>query len=104
MSSCHTDQGCSEWLDILFISDDANFRMKRLNVSSLLRDPCLNKGFSYFVEEEAFACHLAHHEESMPEEGNTCNNHDAIKLVTMHGGKEMATSGIGGVVCAHHEF
>ena len=40
----------------------------------------------------------------MPEEANTCNNHDVIKLVTMRGGKGMATSGIGGVVCAHHEF
>ncbi|PBK64390.1 hypothetical protein ARMSODRAFT_842607, partial [Armillaria solidipes] len=93
-----------EWLDVLFVSDDANFRMKRLNVSSPLRDPCLNKGFSYFVEEEAFARHLARHEESMPEEANTCNNHDAIKLATMRGGKGMATSGIGGVVCARHEF
>ncbi|KAK0505439.1 hypothetical protein EDD18DRAFT_1344252 [Armillaria luteobubalina] len=92
-----------EWVDVLFICGDANFRLSRFNVSSILRDPRLNKGYSYFVEEEEFTKHLALHEGSMPEEANTCNNHDAIKLATMRGGKGMATSGIGGAICARHE-
>ncbi|KAK0474993.1 hypothetical protein EDD18DRAFT_1367412 [Armillaria luteobubalina] len=69
-----------EWVDVLFICRDANFRLSRFNVSSILRDPRLNKGYSYFVEEEEFAKHLALHEGSMPEEANTwgaiCARHE----------------------------
>ncbi len=42
-------------------------------------------------------------EEKITEEKNTCNDHDAIKLATMRGGKGMSVSGVGAVVCSRHE-
>ncbi|KAK0221659.1 hypothetical protein IW262DRAFT_1271163 [Armillaria fumosa] len=88
---------------LLLVQPEFTIQSSLFNVSSILQDPHLNKGHLYFVEEEEFAKHLALHEGSMPEEANTCNNHDAIKLATMHGGKGMAISSIGEAICACHE-
>lgn len=46
------------FLDTLFIAIDANFRLKRKNVSSHESNPGLSKGFSYFVEETTYRDHL----------------------------------------------
>lgn len=43
-----------------FIALDANFRLKRKNVSSQTADPGLSKGWAYFVEETAYKNHLEH--------------------------------------------
>ncbi|KAG1892934.1 uncharacterized protein F5891DRAFT_986314 [Suillus fuscotomentosus] len=40
---------------------DANFRLKRRDISSDEADPSLSKGWSYFVEEEKFKSHLKEH-------------------------------------------
>ncbi|KAK0484196.1 hypothetical protein EDD18DRAFT_1311906 [Armillaria luteobubalina] len=77
------------WLDRLFVSVDANFRLKRFNISSDHCDPRLNKGYSYFIDSEIV--------------NSTCNDHDAVKLTTMCGGKGMSVSRVGAVVCSHHE-
>ncbi|PBK84926.1 hypothetical protein ARMGADRAFT_1036848 [Armillaria gallica] len=84
-------------------AEDANFRLVRLDVSSDLCDPGLNHGFAYFVEESAFQSHLAQFHDKLPAETNTCNNHDAIKLASLHG-KGTAASGVGAVVCARHDM
>ena len=44
---------CS-WIYRLFIGIDANFRMRRKDVSSDTRDPGLNRGFAYFVEDGVY--------------------------------------------------
>jgi hypothetical protein len=42
----------------LFLALDANFRLKRKNISSQTVDPGLSKGWAYFVEETAYKAHL----------------------------------------------
>ncbi|KAK0214509.1 hypothetical protein IW262DRAFT_1450145 [Armillaria fumosa] len=91
------------WLDHLFISVDANFRLKRFNVSSDCCDPHLNKGYSYFIDSEIINAHMEKFEDKIVEKKSTCNDHDAVKLATMCGGKGMSVSGVGAVVCSHHE-
>ncbi|KAK0500977.1 hypothetical protein EDD18DRAFT_1101946 [Armillaria luteobubalina] len=93
----------SIWLDRLFVSVDANFRLKRFNISSDRRDPRLNKGYSYFIDSEIVNAHMEKFKDKIAEEKSTCNDHDAVKLTTMHGGKGMSVSGVGAVVCSHHE-
>ncbi|KAK0477519.1 hypothetical protein EDD18DRAFT_1114666 [Armillaria luteobubalina] len=91
------------WLDRLFVSVDANFRLKRFNVSSDRRDPRLNKGYSYFIDSEIVNVHMKKFEDKIVEEKSTCNDHDTVKLATMCGGKGMSVSGVGAVVCSRHE-
>lgn len=45
---------CLSFLHSLFIGLDANFRLKRRNISSSAADPSLSKGWSYFVDEDDF--------------------------------------------------
>ncbi|KAK0499303.1 hypothetical protein EDD18DRAFT_1460281 [Armillaria luteobubalina] len=98
-----TRQGEKAYLDHLFIAVDANFRLKRNNVSSDEQDPGLNAGYAYFVENQAFKNYLQKYSDLLPEETNTCNNHDAIKLAQLCG-KGTAVSGVGAVVCAQHDM
>lgn len=46
------------FLDALFLSLDACFRLKRRNISSHAADPGLSLGFSYFVEETKLVGYL----------------------------------------------
>jgi len=49
------------WIYGLFLAIDANFRLKRKKVSSEERNPSLNKGWAFFVEEGEYKEHLAKH-------------------------------------------
>lgn len=49
------------YLHTLFVSLDANFWMRRKNVSSDKADPGLSKGWSYFVEESGYKAHIQRH-------------------------------------------
>ena len=49
------------WIYGLFLGIDANFRLKRKKVSSEERNPSLNKGWAFFVEEEEYKEHLVKH-------------------------------------------
>jgi hypothetical protein len=49
------------FLYALFVGIDANFKLKRKKVSSEERDPSLNEGWAYFVEEGPYKAHLAKH-------------------------------------------
>ncbi|KAF8869326.1 hypothetical protein BD779DRAFT_1614547 [Infundibulicybe gibba] len=91
------------WLYTLFVGIDANFRLKRLNISSNERDPGLNKGYSYIVEETQFKEFLKQYDHT-PQEPSTCNNHDAIKSASMRGGRGIASSGIGTIECSRHDM
>lgn len=78
--------------------------MKRLNVSNDLRDPGLNRGYAYLVDEEKFTSYLKQYESRVPNETSKCNNHDAIKSASMRGGKGTAASGVGTVECSRHDM
>jgi hypothetical protein len=53
------------WLYSLFLGLDANFRLKRKDVSSDKRDSSLSVGWSYFVPSEAYKAHLAMHKDEI---------------------------------------
>lgn len=58
MISCKVLMLVSRWLYALIVGIDANFRLKRKNVSSDSKDPGLCPGWAYFVEEKAYKAHL----------------------------------------------
>ncbi|KAF8900966.1 hypothetical protein CPB85DRAFT_1228097 [Mucidula mucida] len=92
------------WLYRLFLAIDANFRLKRLTVSSRERDPALNNGNAYFVEETRFAAFLKTYEKRVADETSSCNKHDALELANIRGGKGTDSSGVGAVVCSRHDM
>lgn len=53
------------FLHALFLAIDANFRLKRKNISSQCIDPGLSQGFAYFVEETAYKEHLAKYKDEV---------------------------------------
>lgn len=48
----------NRFLNSLFVSIDANFRLKRKKISTDEIDPGLGHGIAYMVEETAFKHHL----------------------------------------------
>lgn len=93
------------WIYTLFLAIDANFRLKRLAVSTDVRDPGLNHGYAYVVEEEKFKQYLKDYEDRVPAEPDTtCNHYDAIKSANSRGGKGLASSGAGTVDCSRHDM
>jgi hypothetical protein len=92
------------WLNMLFLAIDANFRLKRLNVSDNIRDPGLNHGYAYLVDEEKFKNYLAKYEDQVPNDVSKCNNHDAIKSASMRGGEGTAATGVGTIECSRHDM
>jgi len=106
------------YLHRLFLAIDANFRLKRKNVSSHEADPGLSNGWSYFVGEsdykdflQAFGnlavqpvrfCELNH--SSHPHfflQRSTCSNHNAVNAERSM--KGLAATGVGAVDCARHD-
>lgn len=83
---------------------DANFRLKRLAVSTAERDPGLNHGYAYFVEDTRFRNYISEFDSRIPDDVSNCNNHDALKLASMRGGKGLAASGIAAVDCSRHDM
>lgn len=47
------------WLYVLFLGIDANFCLKRKNVSNDAADPDLNQGCAYLVEEKEYKKYLS---------------------------------------------
>ncbi|KAF8170553.1 hypothetical protein BJ912DRAFT_933216 [Pholiota molesta] len=92
-----------QFLDTLFISIDANFRLKRKNVSSHDSDPGLSKGYSYFVEETRYREHLKNYI-SEKEPKSSCSRHDAVNLSETKPGQGHAVTGVGAVVCSRHDM
>ncbi|KIL55458.1 hypothetical protein M378DRAFT_90872, partial [Amanita muscaria Koide BX008] len=92
------------WLHALFVGIDANFRLKRLNVSNSMQDPSLNHGYAYLVDENKFNAYLKEFGERIPDDVSRCNNHDAIKSASMRGGKGTAATGVGTIECSRHDM
>ncbi|CAA7257476.1 unnamed protein product [Cyclocybe aegerita] len=93
-----------QWLYSLFVGIDANFRLKRMNVSSDERDPGLNHGYAYMVENTKYEAYLREYGKAIQEEKSNCHNHDAIKSANIHGGRGTAASGLGTVECSRHDM
>ncbi|KAF8871980.1 hypothetical protein BD779DRAFT_1453348 [Infundibulicybe gibba] len=90
------------YLHSRFLAIDANFRLRRKDVSSDAVDPSLSKGLSYFVEELEYKKYLA--SSSTAPEPSTCSRHDAVNLASSKRNGGVAATGVGAVVCARHDF
>ncbi|KAG2051169.1 hypothetical protein BDR06DRAFT_983690 [Suillus hirtellus] len=67
------------WLYATFVTIDANFHLRRHNVSTDDADPSLSKGWSYFVEEADYKSYLAEHL-GEAQEKSTCSSHNAVNM------------------------
>ena len=94
----------SRWIYSLFVGLDANFCLKRMNVSNQHRDPGLNHGYAYVVEDSCFWQYLCDYSDRVPDDKSTCNNHDAIKLANMRGSHGTDASGVGSTDCIRHDM
>ncbi|KAK0460313.1 hypothetical protein IW261DRAFT_1587084 [Armillaria novae-zelandiae] len=93
----HVDpDGSNTWEDTLYVGMDANFRLERFNVSSEDKDPGLSKGLAYFADTEMFCKHLKDFDNQIIQPLSSCSNHEAAK--------DLAASGVGDMVCTHHEL
>jgi hypothetical protein len=86
------------------VAIDANFRLKRLNVSNHQRDPGLNHGYAYVVEETRFKDYLSKFDTRVGQEKSLCVDHDAIKAASKRGGEGMASNGTGTAECGRHDM
>ncbi|KAJ3543012.1 hypothetical protein NMY22_g3295 [Coprinellus aureogranulatus] len=93
----------TRYLHALNIGLDANFRLKRKDVSNNVADPGLSRGYSYFVEDTAFRSALAPHKDDKEEKSN-CSRHDAVNLADIRPGHGYAASGVGTVECTRHNM
>ncbi|KAJ7662673.1 hypothetical protein DFH06DRAFT_1325031 [Mycena polygramma] len=90
------------FLYALFLAIDANFRLKRKDVSSEEADPGLGSGWSFFCQVEAYMSHLADNWDN-EQERSTCVAHDAVDKPDREA-RGTASSGIGAVDCARHNM
>ncbi|KAG1857808.1 hypothetical protein F4604DRAFT_1685104 [Suillus subluteus] len=91
------------WLYAVFLAIDANFRLKRQNVSSDQADPSLSKGWAYFIKEKDYKAFLAKHLNDAQEK-STCSSHNTVNMVDTKQSQGLAATGIGTVDCACHNF
>ncbi|RXW17407.1 hypothetical protein EST38_g8431 [Candolleomyces aberdarensis] len=93
----------TSYIHALNISVDANFRLKRKDVSNDQADPGLSRGFSYFVEHEDFKQFLDNRKDEV-EPKSTCSRHDAVNLADTRPGQGFASTGVATVECARHNM
>ena len=105
-------------IDALFVTLDANFRLRRRVVLNYEIDPSLSQGWGYFVEDTAFKAYLHDHKGDTQEvhsyfqwiylrilnlmQKSTCSNHNAVNMADMKMKKGCDATGVGMVVCARH--
>ncbi|KAJ7044257.1 hypothetical protein C8F04DRAFT_1250200 [Mycena alexandri] len=90
------------FLYALFLAIDANFRLKRKDVSSEENDPGLGDGWSFFVPVKPYMKHLDAHWDQK-QERSTCVAHDAVDKPDRES-LGTVSSGIGTVDCARHNM
>ncbi|KAJ6449875.1 hypothetical protein C8R45DRAFT_1057259 [Mycena sanguinolenta] len=90
------------FLYALFVAIDANFRMKRKQVSSEEADPGLNDGAAFFSEVKTYMEHVHEHWD-FEQEKSRCVSHDAVNQPDREA-RGTASSGIGTVDCARHNM
>ncbi|KAJ7262597.1 hypothetical protein C8J57DRAFT_1719453 [Mycena rebaudengoi] len=90
------------FLYALFLAMDANFRLKRKDVSSEEKDPGLGPGWAFFCEVKEYMEHVKQHWDE-PQDRSTCVAHDAVDKPDREA-RGTASSGIGAVDCARHDM
>ncbi|KAF8054677.1 hypothetical protein FPV67DRAFT_1568861 [Lyophyllum atratum] len=92
---------CHAWLYRLFLGIDANFRLKRKQVSNSIVDPALGDGMSYFVQKDEYIRFLNTYGTLIIQEPSTCANHKAVDAE--RSAKGLAATGVGTIDCARHD-
>ncbi|KAJ7836845.1 hypothetical protein B0H13DRAFT_1651891 [Mycena leptocephala] len=90
------------FLYALFLALNANFRLKRKDVSSEEKDPGLGTGLAFFGDVKEYMEHLDKHWDQK-QERSTCVAHDAVDKPDRES-LGTASSGIGMVDCAQHNM
>ncbi|KAJ6479858.1 hypothetical protein C8R45DRAFT_906215 [Mycena sanguinolenta] len=86
----------------LFVALDANFRLKRKDISSEEKDPGLGNGWAFYCEVEKYMGHVKKHWNEKQERSH-CVAHDAVDKPDREA-RGTASSGIGAVDCARHNM
>ncbi|KAJ7247447.1 hypothetical protein B0H12DRAFT_1203221 [Mycena haematopus] len=97
-----TNTDDDRFLYSLFVAIDANFRLKRKDVSSEEKDPGLGNGWAFFCEVEAYMTHVKKHWTEKQARSH-CVAHDAVDKPDREA-RGTASSGIGAVDCARHNM
>ncbi|KAJ7281287.1 hypothetical protein C8J57DRAFT_1057258 [Mycena rebaudengoi] len=91
-----------QFLYALYLAMDANFRLKRKDVSSEKKDPGLGEGWAFFCELKEYMDHVNTHWNDMQERSH-CVAHDAVDKPDKDA-RGTVSSGIGAVDCARHNM
>ncbi|KAJ6558713.1 hypothetical protein B0H10DRAFT_2120544 [Mycena sp. CBHHK59/15] len=91
-----------KFLYALFLALDANFRLKRKDVSSEEKDPGLGDGWSFYGAVKEYMAYLEKNWDQK-QERSTCVAHDAVDKPDRES-LGTASSGIGTVDCARHNM
>ncbi|KAJ7258013.1 hypothetical protein C8J57DRAFT_1646556 [Mycena rebaudengoi] len=91
-----------QFLYALYLAMDANFRLKRKDVSSEKKDPGLGEGWAFFCELKEYMEHVNAHW-NQPQERSHCVAHDAVDKPDKDA-RGTVSSGIGAVDCARHNM
>ncbi|KAF7353234.1 CxC2 domain-containing protein [Mycena sanguinolenta] len=91
-----------KFLYALFLAIDANFRLKRKDVSSETKDPGLGNGWAFFCEVQAYMRHVEENWDQKQDRSH-CVAHDAVDKPDREA-RGTASSGIGAVDCARHNM
>ncbi|KAJ7714692.1 hypothetical protein DFH07DRAFT_762966, partial [Mycena maculata] len=91
-----------QFLYALFLAIDANFRLKRKDVSTEDKDPGLCKGRAFFCEVTKYMEHVKKNW-SQKQDRSHCVAHDAVDKPDREA-RGTASSGIGAVDCARHNM
>ncbi|KAG1828061.1 hypothetical protein EV424DRAFT_1471297 [Suillus variegatus] len=94
-----TASKAKRWLYAVFLAINANFRLKRQNVSSDHTDPSLSRGWSYFIKEKEYKAFLAKHL-TETQEKSTCSSHNTVNTADTKQSQGLAATGVGTVDCA----
>ncbi|KAJ7059133.1 hypothetical protein C8F01DRAFT_1370735 [Mycena amicta] len=91
-----------QFLFALFLAIDANFRLKRKDVSSEKKDPGLVNGWAFYCDVEKYMAHVKKHWNDK-QARSRCVAHDAVDKPDREA-RGTASSGIGAVDCARHNM
>jgi len=75
-----------------------------MNVSTNDRDPGLDHGYAYVVEETQYKLYLEIYNKKISEEKSMCNNYDAIKSAMKKSVLGTAANGASTAECAQHDM
>ncbi|KAJ7749743.1 hypothetical protein B0H16DRAFT_1725007 [Mycena metata] len=91
-----------KFLHALFLAMDANFRLKRKDVSTEGKDPGLGSGWAFFCEVKVYMDHVKRNW-NQKQDRSHCVAHDAVDKPDREA-RGTASSGIGAVDCARHNM